>query len=425
MKIEACGNGIAVGPGAGDVAGAPVRLEQTTTLAITPAPVHDVVDEPLNLSPDRPEGFSSGTRLRGLAVPGPNGPAVTPRNCLAPGSVVVRAEQGGDELCLGRDYLLSELHGMLGVAPGSRVTSDDTVYVSYRYSQMRVDAVDLTPNGSVLLTEGTPHVTIPRPPDPVAASRRLAHIFRPYHAKTVETDHVYPIEETAAQAVTGTTPGRIPRALAKLRAGEPLTIVCWGDSVTQGGDASALESRYVNVFEAGLRERFPQAALTIHNVSVGGSNSRQWLYPERLDNPSVERRAQLAFDRVLEPCPDLVTIEFVNDVSMDAETVKATYSDILQRLHGIDAECILITPHFTHPAWMGFTSMREAENRVYVEALRQFADDNGVALADASARWGHLWKEGLPYLTLLRNRLNHPEDRGHRLFAEELWKCFR
>ena len=48
-----------------------------------------------------------------------------------------------------------------------------------------------------------------------------------------------------------------------------------------------------------------------------------------------------------------------------------------------------------------------------------------IALADAAARWGHLWKEGLPYLTLLHNTINHPDDRGHRLFAEELWKCFR
>jgi len=35
-----------------------------------------------------------------------------------------------------------------------------------------------------------------------------------------------------------------------------------------------------------------------------------------------------------------------------------------------------------------------------------------------------LWKEGIPYVTLLHNTINHPDDRGHRLFAEELWKCF-
>ena len=47
-----------------------------------------------------------------------------------------------------------------------------------------------------------------------------------------------------------------------------------------------------------------------------------------------------------------------------------------------------------------------------------------MALADASARWEHLWQEGLPYVTLLRNGINHPDDRGHSLFSEELIKCF-
>ena len=68
---------------------------------------------------------------------------------------------------------------------------------------------------------------------------------------------------------------------------------------------------------------------------------------------------------------------------------------------------------------------REPERRPCVLALRDFAEKHQLALADASARWEHLAKEGLPYLTLLDNTINHPDDRGHRLFAEELWKCFR
>ena len=57
-------------------------------------------------------------------------------------------------------------------------------------------------------------------------------------------------------------------------------------------------------------------------------------------------------------------------------------------------------------------------------ALRKFAASHGLALADASARWEHLWKEGIPYVTLLRNGINHPDDRGHALFADELMRCF-
>jgi hypothetical protein len=73
---------------------------------------------------------------------------------------------------------------------------------------------------------------------------------------------------------------------------------------------------------------------------------------------------------------------------------------------------------------MVFREMRELERRPYEFALREFASKHNIALADASARWEHLSKEGILYLTLLNNTINHPDDRGHRLFAEELWACF-
>ena len=90
----------------------------------------------------------------------------------------------------------------------------------------------------------------------------------------------------------------------------------------------------------------------------------------------------------------------------------------------LGAEVILITPHFTMPGMMGFKHLREKEKRGYVLNLRRYAEEHGLAVADASARWEHLWKEGIPYVTLLRNGINHPDDRGHALFADELMKCF-
>jgi hypothetical protein len=104
--------------------------------------------------------------------------------------------------------------------------------------------------------------------------------------------------------------------------------------------------------------------------------------------------------------------------------VDEVYGDLLGRVRGVGAELILITPHFTMLKMMNFANEQGVEARPYVLALRTFAAKNGLALADASARWEHLWKEGLPYTTLLHNTINHPDDRGHRLFAEELWACF-
>ena len=104
--------------------------------------------------------------------------------------------------------------------------------------------------------------------------------------------------------------------------------------------------------------------------------------------------------------------------------MKQAYAEILRRVKALNAELILITPHFTMPTMMGFKSLREKENRPYVIALSKFAQDNRLGLADASARWEHLADEGIPYVILLKNSINHPDDRGHILFAEELIKNF-
>ena len=39
-------------------------------------------------------------------------------------------------------------------------------------------------------------------------------------------------------------------------------------------------------------------------------------------------------------------------------------------------------------------------------------------------RWEQLEFQGIPYETLLKNGINHPDDRGHRIFAEELMRYF-
>jgi hypothetical protein len=63
--------------------------------------------------------------------------------------------------------------------------------------------------------------------------------------------------------------------------------------------------------------------------------------------------------------------------------------------------------------------------RPYVKALRQFSAQHNVPLADASLRYGRLWRQGVPYNTLLLNAINHPDAHGMRLFADALMALFR
>jgi lysophospholipase L1-like esterase len=418
MEITAEGAAVVVAPGECRVGRQLVRVTRAVTLPVAPAPIITVQDEALKLSPEAPKWWNQGTRLRG-----PFTGELTAHGSLVPGSLQIRREKGGTLLQEGEDYLLDQGGAHVGLGPKSRVTADDTVYADYRYSLLRMDTIQVSPKGRVSLKQGEPHISVPVPPPADPGCATLAHVFVPYHAARVAPEDIYPILETPQQAVTRTTPGRIPKTMAKLRAGQPVKIVCWGDSVTAGGTASKPELCYVEVFAAGLRERFPNAPIEVENISIGGSASYQWCYPEKSALPEAWVPI-CKFQRILDAKPDLVTIEFVNDAYYNEAQVEQHYSDILQRLAPLGAEVILITPHFVRPDWMGLTDLRGQECRPYVKGLHAFAQTHRVALADASARWEHLWKEGLPYMTLLHNTINHPDDRGHRLFAEELWKCF-
>ena len=392
----------------------------TVTLPIEPAPIISVVNEPLKLSVDKPAGYSKGTKLRGC-----NARDVNASGSLVLGSLEIRVKPNGDVLKEGEDYLVDAEWAGVGIGPKSRVKTTDTVFASYRYSRQRLDTVQVSGDGKASLKVGKPHISAPVPPEADAGQTVVAHVFVSYGTTEVKPENIYPVTETAAQAKTASTTGRTPKTLAKLKAGQPVTIVCLGDSVTAGGNASKPENRYVEVFAAGLRAKFPGAKIDVQNISAGGSNSTQWLDPEKHAYRGLhgaENPAQ--FDRVVAAKPDLVTIEFVNDAGLNADGVARNYGEIMKRLEPCGAEIILITPHFTMWKMMGFKSMREPEKRPYVLALRDFATQHHLGLADASARWEHLWKEGLPYLSLLDNTINHPDDRGHRLFAEEMWKCF-
>ena len=77
--------------------------------------------------------------------------------------------------------------------------------------------------------------------------------------------------------------------------------------------------------------------------------------------------------------------------------------------------------------WLALDRERDVDEdpRPYVTGLRQFAARHSVALADASRRYGRLWRQGVPYSTLMLNSINHPDERGMRIFADALMELFR
>jgi lysophospholipase L1-like esterase len=198
-----------------------------------------------------------------------------------------------------------------------------------------------------------------------------------------------------------------------------VTIVAFGDSVTCGGGVGALnELWYQNQFLMLLQERFPKASIRMLTAGWGGANSQMYL-----DAP---KGGVYDFARdVLEPKPDMVTIEFVNDAYFDEDGTAKHYAKLVELIGGCGAEIALITPHLVRADWLKSDTMKFDEDpRPYVNGLRKFAASANVALADASAEWCGLWRQGIPYITLLANDINHPDGRGQAIFARALLGLF-
>ncbi len=371
-------------------------------LDVPPAETRDVTMDDYKLVAGSVQAWHSGNRLcidpdhdRRNLLPG----------SFVPGSLRIEPRGGGTPFVEGKDYSLDTQWGAFAIKDGGGLKPDDRVRVRYSYSLRRVDAVAVDSRGGISYLRGTPSADCPEPPVAPANSRILATIYRPFNARDVHPAQVYAIRQTTAPALDPADV-RPHRTIARLRSGDPVTIVCWGDSVTCGGESSTPDKAYVPLFEKRLRERFPNARLRVINAGIGGT--------------STANRLAAFQQEVLDHKPDLVTLEFVNDMGLPLDVLQRIYTEILQRLKAAGAEWILITPHFTMPEWMGLPNGRGPDGRPAVAFLRQFAREHRIPLADTSRRWELLELQGIPYETLLRNGINHPEDRGHAIFVEAL-----
>ena len=322
----------------------------------------------------------------------------------------------------GKDYAADLDWGTFGRLPKGQIGESQPVYVDYRHDLLRLDSIVLTPDGRIELRQGKPHVATPLPPELAAGERRLANVWVPGRIEKLEPQHLFPILETVYPEPPKSSPSPaerlLPKIVEKLRDGRPLRILAWGDSVTACGylpDSDRWQAQFV----ARLRQRFPKAKIELLSEAWGGRNTDSYL----AEPPGSVHNYR---EKVLAVRPDLIVSEFVNDAGLGPEQVEQRYSKLLADFTAIGAQWIILTPHYVRPDWMGLARQRDidADPRPYVAGLRQFAARHPVALADASLRWGRLWRQGIPYNTLNVNAINHPDARGMKLFADSLMALF-
>jgi lysophospholipase L1-like esterase len=397
---------------------------RTRTLRVAPPVVVTVTAEKLDSLPlfnPNAGGWARGAQLRGVQAQETTTPFL-----LDAESLILRAGPQADSQLLRRsqDYEADLVWGTVGRCPGGAIKEDQPVYASYRHAQLRIDSVVLTRGGRIVLRPGEPCPAAPLPPELKLGETLLANIWLPGRLSRLGPEHLFPVLETAypEPPKPSPTPAEelLPRTMSKLRSGERLRVLAWGDSVTVGTYLPDWQhNRWQEQFVARLKERFPEANIELLTEAWGGRNTSSYLG----EPPGSEHNYK---EKVLATRPDLIVSEFVNDAGLTPEQVNERYGKLRADFHGIGAEWIILTPHYVRPDWMGLNRERDVDDdpRPYVAGLREFAARNQVALADASRRYGRLWRQGIPYSTLMLNSINHPDTRGMRIFADALMELF-
>ncbi len=422
-----CGGVVCAGPAAeltvtGDWQ---VKVEAkgiTATLAIAPAEIVRVEAEAMPRLPlyaPKAAQYARGAKLNGVRAQ-----ECTVRHALDPESLKVMNAAGTVTYTRGRDYEAEISWGCVGRLEGGAIGADTPVRIAYTYGTMRLDAVVLTTDRRIVLRRGDTHVSLPELPPLAAGERRLASIWITPRLAHLTPANLFPVLETAypepPKPVPGVAERLLPKTMATLKAGGRLRVLAWGDSVTDAGYLpEPTKTRWQEQFVRRLRAAYPAATIELVTEAWGGRNTGSYFN----EPPGSPHNYQ---EKVLDARPDLVVSEFVNDAGLDTAGVERHYGRIRDDLRKIGAEWIILTPHYVRPDWMGLTEERHCDDdpRAYVKALRVFAADNNLALADASLRWGRLWRQGIPYSTLLMNNINHPNPFGMSLFADALMAVF-
>lgn len=201
----------------------------------------------------------------------------------------------------------------------------------------------------------------------------------------------------------------LPRSLHKLNGKEPLSIVVLGDSISTGCNASGwadgapFQPAYPELLRQHLEARY-QGKVALQNLSVGGTDTGWGL---------------TIVDKVVEPKPDLVIVAFgMNDsAGRPAKEYQANIRALLDKIRERlpEAEFILVASMLGNRDW---TRLKHEVFPQYRDALRELCEP-GVALADLTSIW-------TGFLELKRdwdqtgNGVNHPNDFGHRVYAQVL-----
>ncbi len=204
----------------------------------------------------------------------------------------------------------------------------------------------------------------------------------------------------------------------------PITIVAFGDSITHGkfaNDEVDYEPVYWNVLRKKINARRNYVPVNVINAGIGGASAAGSL--ERMDK------------QVLAHNPDLVIVCFgLNDINRELDDYISALRTIFQRCIDFGTDVIFMTPNMlntyvaedTEPGdkdYAALTAQYQTSGKMdlYMTSAVELAKDMGVPVADCYAKWKKL-SETTDTTMLLANRVTHPTEEMHKLFADSLYE---
>jgi lysophospholipase L1-like esterase len=195
------------------------------------------------------------------------------------------------------------------------------------------------------------------------------------------------------------------KTLTDLRNGCDVTVVAFGDSITAG---YAVRRGFPTFWKEMLVQKYPGVRIELINSGISGDTTMDGL--ARLD------WAVLSYE------PDLVTINFgINDCvyGLGVEEFEANLVEMIRRIRsGPASEILLLSsqPLETPPYdWLVLD---------YYQAIEHVAKEMDVGFVDVYGAWMDRVKTGTPLNSLIIPGLDHPNEAGYRIIAEELMKLF-
>lgn len=174
---------------------------------------------------------------------------------------------------------------------------------------------------------------------------------------------------------------------------------------------------YIEKFREKLIEKYEFTSVSVINAGIAGDVLT--MMAKRLQRDVIDHD------------PDLVLINGSLNWNEGLGTT-AEYKEILRGMvqkikAGTKADIILLTPNGDLPNTMFSAPGQgapEPTTSERVAAIRELAEEEQVCLADTYAVWEQAKENGIPWVELLANRINHPSVEGHEVYARVLMKLF-